>query len=242
MPRVRILALVVLAAALLALPATAQAKSGVRLRGTVTLKDASHRLLSVRATKRAFDLRVRSSMQRVRLGERVELRGSTLRTQGQSSHVVATNVSVLRSHSPSGAADTSSGPGSAGSSGPSAGDDDQGENEDQDNDELEVKGTITSLSPLTVSTPSGPKSCVVPTGMTLTGFAVNDFVEMKCDLVGGTFVLRELQHEDQEDAAGNDDHGGSSGPAAGDDDNSGSSGPGSDDDGGDDNSGGGGDD
>ena len=155
MSRTRILLLAALGAALLALPATAQAQSGVRLRGTVTLKDASHRLVSVRATRRAVTLRVQSSLQRIRVGQRVELRGSTLRTQGDL-HVLASHVSIVRSRPLSGTSDTTSG--QTGSAGPSAGDDDQGENEDQDNDELEVKGTISSLSPLTVRTPGGPKS------------------------------------------------------------------------------------
>lgn len=134
MPRIRILLLAALAAALLAIPATAQAQSGVRLRGTVTLKDASHRLVSVRATKRAFLLRVQSSMQRIRKGQRVELRGSTLRTPGQSSHVLASNVSILRSHPLAQAPSTS------------ASDDDQpgSETADDDNDEQGGSGSVGS--------------------------------------------------------------------------------------------------
>ncbi len=59
-------------------------------------------------------------------------------------------------------------------------------------DEVEVKGRIVSLSPLTV----GATTCVVPTGFSLAGFAVGDRVEMTCDLIGGQWVLRKIHRED----------------------------------------------
>lgn len=58
-------------------------------------------------------------------------------------------------------------------------------------DEVEVKGPIVSLSPLTVRT----TTCVVPAGFSLVGFAVGDVVEMTCDLVAGQWVLRKLERE-----------------------------------------------
>lgn len=59
-------------------------------------------------------------------------------------------------------------------------------------DEVEVKGVLVSLTPPTV----GTVSCVAPAGMSLSGFAVGDVVEMTCDLRSGTWTLRRLEHED----------------------------------------------
>lgn len=58
--------------------------------------------------------------------------------------------------------------------------------------ELELKGTLTSLSPPTV----GGLACAVPAGVTLAGFAVGDVVELECKLVAGTWTLHELELED----------------------------------------------
>ncbi|MGH7820952.1 MAG: hypothetical protein ACREQ9_14395, partial [Candidatus Binatia bacterium] len=55
-------------------------------------------------------------------------------------------------------------------------------------DELEVKGTLTSLSPLTVVAHGRAFTCAVPAGMSLAGFHVGDFVEVTCHLGGGVFV------------------------------------------------------
>jgi hypothetical protein len=61
-------------------------------------------------------------------------------------------------------------------------------------DEREVTGRIASLAPLTV----GALTCVVPAGVSLTGFVVGDVVELTCDRVGGQFVLRKIQLEEDE--------------------------------------------
>ena len=93
-----------------------------------------------------------------------------------------------------------------------------------DDDEIEVKGTLTSLSPLRVTAHGRVFTCAVPVGVSLIGFHVGDFVEMTCDLVGGTFVLGELELEDDDDD--------NSGPGSGDDedDDDDNSGPGGGDD------------
>lgn len=65
--------------------------------------------------------------------------------------------------------------------------------------ELELRGAITSLSPLTV----GTLSCAVPAAVSLAGFAVGDFVELECRLVGTEWTLRKIHHED--DLSGGDD-------------------------------------
>ncbi len=66
-------------------------------------------------------------------------------------------------------------------------------------DELEIKGTITSLSPLTVTAGARTAVCSVPDTRSLAGFAIGDFVEMTCDLRAGAFVLRELKLEDADE-------------------------------------------
>ena len=154
-------------------------------------------------------------MSLIRVGQRVELRGSTLRARGNGSRVLARNVSTVSSLSLST------------SSSPRSDDDEQGD------DEAENKGTLTSLDPVTVRSATRSLTCSVPRGGVLAGFAVDDFVEITCDRIGGSWVLRKLKHEDGVDADDDDqndhDH---SGPGGGDDEDepSGSSGPGGDDD------------
>ncbi len=78
--------------------------------------------------------------------------------------------------------------------------------------ELEVRGTVTALSPLTVKTGTGVLvSCVVPAGMTITGVALNDSIELKCELVGGQWTVRKAHSEDEGDDDGehSGDHSGS---------------------------------
>jgi len=172
MPRVILLAL---AAALLLLPATADGHSGVRLRGIVTVEDATRSFVTVSSARRDHVLRVQpASLDRIRLGMRVELRGSTLHRHGNGSRVLSRGVILVRS-------DTHA-----------------GDVRQLDDDEIEVKGTLTSLFPLTVVANGRPFMCAVPPGVSLAGFHVGDFVEMTCDLVRGTFVLRELELEDDE--------------------------------------------
>ncbi len=224
MPRI---VLAALAALILILPATAEGQSGLRLRGTVALKAPSKGLVTVRAQQRAVVLRVPGSLARIRIGQRVELRGSTLRSHGNGSRVLARNVSIVRSQPLA----------QAGSPAPAP---NAGDEIDMDEDELEVKGTLTSLSPLTVTAAGQAFRCAVPTGRSLTGFAVGDFVEMTCDLVGGSWILRELEHEDDADDEENcgpgnvddddDDDSSGSGNVDDDDDDDDDCGPGNDDD------------
>ena len=185
--------LAVLAAVLLVLPATAEGQSTTRLRGTVALKSQATDLVTVRTKRQAVALRVPGSMSLIRIGQRIELRGSTLRAHGHGSRVLAHNVSIVSSQPLS----TSSSP--------------QAEDED---DEVEIKGKLTSLAPLTVTSAMRSVTCSVPSAGLLAGFVVGDFVEITCDLVGGSWVLRELEHEDMAD----DDDDSSSGNASGDDD------------------------
>ncbi|MBM2823359.1 MAG: hypothetical protein HW413_2105 [Thermoleophilia bacterium] len=187
--------LAVLAAVLLVLPATAEGQSTTRLRGTVALKSQATDLVTVRTKRQAVALRVPGSMSLIRIGQRIELRGSTLRAHGHGSRVLAHNVSIVSSQPLS----TSSSP--------------QAEDED---DEVEIKGKLTSLAPLTVTSATRSVTCSVPRAGLLAGFVVGDFVEITCDLVGGSWVLRELEHEDMADDDGEDDD--RSGPGGGDDD------------------------
>lgn len=67
--------------------------------------------------------------------------------------------------------------------------------------ELELRGAVTSLSPLTV----GTLSCAVPASVSLAGFAVGDFVQLECKLVGTAWVLRRIHHEDDLSGRGDAD-------------------------------------
>jgi hypothetical protein len=204
MPRIL---LVALAAALLVLPATAEGRSGARLRGTVALKDLPNHHIAVRTARQAVVLHVLGSLARIDVGQRVELRGTTLRARGDGSRVLARNVTTVRARP------------LATSSTELAGSD----------DEIEAKGTLASVTPLEVVAGTRTVSCAVPTGVSLADFATGDFVEITCDLQGGAWVLRELEHEDgdedeQEDVRGEENEGereedqDSSGPGSGNDD------------------------
>lgn len=207
MPRALLIALLI---ALLLVPATVASGSSARLRGTVAAKSQAAHLVSVKASRRVFSLRVPGSLAAIRVGERVELRGSTLRAQRRRSRVLARGVSIVSSQylTAKPASQTSS----------TSADDDEAED-----DELEIKGALTSLAPVTVASSTRTATCAVPAGMSLAGFAVGDLVEMTCALVGEAWVVRKLEHED-DDVSGlsddDDDHA-HSGPG-GDDDSSGS--------------------
>lgn len=190
--------LAALAAVLLLAPTTADGHSGLRLRGTVALKSEANDLVTVRAQRNAFALRVPGSLERIRIGQRVELRGSTLRARGNGSRVLARNVSIVSFQPLSTDPLPRMGDGEA------------------DDDEIEIKGTIRSLSPLTVVSTTRSVTCAVRAGTSLGGFAVDDFVEITCDLIGGTWTLRVLKHEDRDDDEDEDDD--SSGPGSDDDD------------------------
>lgn len=207
MPRTLLFSLLAL---LLVVPATAEGSSSVRLRGTVTAKDTGAHLVSVKSTRQLVSLRVPGSLAKIRAGQRIELRGTTLRAHGSGSGVLATGVTVASSQ-PLQAAPAAK---------PSSDDDDEATD-----DEREITGTLTSLSPVTVASSTRTVSCMAPAGMSLGGVAINDRVEMTCDLVGGTWVVRKLHLEDDEDEDDDrrghddeDDDDDSSGPGSGDDD------------------------
>jgi hypothetical protein len=212
MPRIL---LVVFAVALIVLPATAEGQSSTRLRGTVALKSEANQLVTVKTKRQAVALRVPGSMSRIRVGQRVELRGSTLRAHGHGSRVLARNVSIVSSQSlPM-------------SSSPRSDDDEQGD------DEVEIKGKLTSLAPLTVTSGARSVTCSVPSADLLASFAVGDLVEITCDRIGDSWVLRKLKHEDVADVDDDDDEDeddDDSGSGGGDDDDSSGHGSGDDDD------------
>ncbi len=210
MPRFLLLALTL---ALLLVPATAQGQSSLRLQGTVALKSQANDLVTVRTHRQAVALRVPGSMSLIRVGQRVELRGSTLRARGHGSRVLARNVSIASSQPLS----TSSSP--------------RADDDEPNDDEVEIKGKLASLTPLTLTVTSATRSvtCSVPNAGLLAGFAVGDLVEITCDLVRGSWVLRKLEHEDRADDDEGDDS--SRGHGSGDDDdNNDRSGPGDADD------------
>lgn len=217
MPRVLLVSLLAL---LFLVPATADGSSGTRLRGTVTGKSPSAHLVAVKASRQLFSLRVPGTLASIRAGQRVELRGSTLRAKSGAARVLATGVTVASSRPLSTASPSSP-----------ASDDDTAD------DEREITGKLTSLSPVTVTSGTRTVSCTVPAGMTLSGLAAGDLVEMTCDLVGSSWVVRKIELEDEDDDAAaqadddDDDHG-HSGPGGDDDDDDDddSSGPGSGDD------------
>jgi hypothetical protein len=127
---------------------------------------------------------------------RVELRGTALRRDGDGWRLLARGVTIV----------------SSAPLAPVARNDDRDEDVDENEpDELEVRGRITSLSPLTV----GTATCVVPAGVSLAGFAVGDFVEMECDRVNGQWILRELESEDDDRNEVTDDDHDHSGPGGG---------------------------
>ncbi len=69
--------------------------------------------------------------------------------------------------------------------------------------ELVVRGTVTAVSPaLVVKTGTGVVvACSIPAGAAPTGVAVGDRVELRCDLIGGQWTLRQAggEHESDDD-------------------------------------------
>ena len=201
------LTLAALAAALLVvLPATAGA-SGVQIRGTVIAKDAVAHTTTIRSTRTTHVLAVPGSLAKIHVRQSVELRGTTLRLHRHGSRVLARGVTVRQTTMPA-----------------ARDDDEADDDEDVEDDEVEVKGALTSLAPPTV----GGISCAVPAGLSLTGFAVGDVVELTCDRVGGVLTLRKIESEDEAGAVGEDDD--HHGDDNGDGDNSGPGGGGGGDD------------
>ncbi|HXG75316.1 MAG TPA: hypothetical protein VNJ53_01970 [Gaiellaceae bacterium] len=204
------LALAAFASVLLLLPVAADGSSVPRIRGVVTAKDQARSFVTVESARRMHVLRVpATAFDRIRLGLRVELRGTTLRARGHGSRVLARDVLVIRSQTPA----------------PRR----QGDDENDD-DERELEGTLTSLSPPTVANGARTLSCAAPAGLGLSGFAVGDRVELTCDLLAGVWTVRKLEQEDddahecanaddddrEDDEHEDDDE--SSGPGGGDDD------------------------
>lgn len=158
--------LIALAATLLVLPASAYADSDLRLRGTVTATNAAEKHITVTSTRLVHVLSVPGSLADIRVGQRVELRGTTLRAQGNGSRVLARGVLIVRSERREPAAEADVG-------------------------RVEAHGRISSLSPLTVA----GVTCAVPASISLARFRVGDRVEMKCDFAAGVLTLRRLQSE-----------------------------------------------
>jgi hypothetical protein len=86
--------------------------------------------------------------------------------------------------------------------------DDDHEGIGEDHGKVEVHGTITQLGDgkITVQSHHGsPVTCAVPSGVDLSGFQLNDRVEMKCAVVNGTLTLARLKKDDDDDDDGGDD-------------------------------------
>jgi hypothetical protein len=83
-------------------------------------------------------------------------------------------------------------------------DNEDGDGSHEDHGRVEVTGTITDLgATITVQPREGSAvQCAVPDGFDLSGFAVNDHVEMRCALVDGALSLSRLKHEDDDDGGG----------------------------------------
>lgn len=94
MPRILFVALL---ASLLVIPATAEGKSSARLRGTVSAKSAAAHRVAVKSARQAYSLRVPGSLAPIRVSQRVELRGSVLRSDDRRSEILATGVSIASS-------------------------------------------------------------------------------------------------------------------------------------------------
>ena len=189
MPRIALAALAALLLVASTGAAAAAADSGARakLRGTVAQTLPANALVRVDTRRMAHILRVPGSQARIHVGQRVELRGTTLRERGNGSRVLARGV-VVAGSAPKGSSSVRSG----GSSSDDAG-------------EVELRGTLSSLSPPTVTSGSVSVSCALPAGRTLAGFAVGDFVEIRCVLRLGVWMLRDLRHEDDDLANPPDD-------------------------------------
>ena len=101
---------------------------------------------------------------------------------------------------------------------------------EDDAGELEAKGAVQALAPLTVA----GIACAVPTGMSIGDIQIGDFVEMKCVRIAGVWTVKRVEPEDDDNdnrgpGNGDDDDDDRSGPGGGGDDNSGRGGGGDDD-------------
>lgn len=137
---------------------TASKVSTAKLQGTIGQKLPANKLVRVDAVRKAHVLRVPGSQARIHVGQRVELRGTTLRARG-ASVVLARNVRVVRSvavrssrgrsdsqsSSTDDSSDSSSGDDDHGNPGPGKGDDDHdnsgpGKGDDDDDDDNSGSG------------------------------------------------------------------------------------------------------
>ena len=173
--------LLALAATALVLPAAANARDELRLRGTVTATSGTAATVTVTSARLVHTLSVPGSLARIRVGQRVELRGTTLRRHGNGSRVLARGVLLVRSELRASPAQPVA---------PA--------------ERAEARGSISSLAPLTVA----GVTCAVPAGVSLAGFAVGDLVEMQCVLVGTVLTLRRLESEqaDNDEDIDDDEH------------------------------------
>ncbi|MCS7006921.1 MAG: hypothetical protein NZL88_05140, partial [Gaiellaceae bacterium] len=181
----RALVVVPLGLLLLLAPSIAPATSEIRLKGIVASTDSETHLVVVRASRTLVSLHVPGSLAAIRIGQRVELRGTTLRAKGKGSRLLARGVTIVSSRP----LEPTPPPVTPGA---------RADDRDED-DEREITGTLTSLSPVTVVAGARSVSCVVPAGMSLAGLAVGDLVEMTCDLVRGQWVVRKIEREDDDD-------------------------------------------
>ena len=73
--------------------------------------------------------------------------------------------------------------------------------------EMEVRGKVTSLSPLTVATGGTPAvsvGCAIPVGF-VPNVKVGDMIELECDLIAGVWTVRVAHDEDDHSSSGDDD-------------------------------------
>ncbi len=77
--------------------ATAATGASVRLEGAVVAKLPANQLIRVDNRRAHFVLRVPGSQSAIRVGQRVQLRGTTLRRRGSGSRVLARNVTIAGS-------------------------------------------------------------------------------------------------------------------------------------------------
>jgi hypothetical protein len=98
--------------------------------------------------------------------------------------------------------------------------DDDGDHGDHNGNETRVKGVVTALTTALITVDPGngqaPVTCTIPAGMTVTGIALTNSVELQCSGVAGALVLTRVHLEDAQAPGGGDDHGGG-GSGGGDD-------------------------
>jgi hypothetical protein len=97
-------------------------------------------------------------------------------------------------------------------------DEENGDGDHEDHGRIEAHGQITDLTDMNITVQShngSPVTCAIPAGFNLSGFKVNDQVEMKCALVSGQLTLVKLKSDDDEGDDGDDDDGGDDGGGGG---------------------------